>query len=62
MSVSLKVACCQVGVSTKGLSLVHRSSTERGVCECNSEASIRGVQGPLGLSGHEKKQLIKFKE
>ena len=35
------VVCCQVEVSTKGLSLVQRSSTEYGVSnECDREAPL----------------------
>jgi len=31
----VSVMCCQVEVSITGLSLVHRSPTERGVSECD---------------------------
>ena len=34
------VVCCQVEVSTTGRSFVQRSPTDRGVSECDSEASI----------------------
>ena len=41
MSLSLvSVVCLQVEVSASGLSLVRRCPTERGVSECDREASI----------------------
>ena len=36
----MSVVCLQVEVSAAGLSLVRRSPTERGVSECDCEASI----------------------
>jgi len=36
----VSVVCCHVEVSDSGLSFVRRSPTERGVTECDREASI----------------------
>jgi len=36
----VSVECCHVEVSASGCSLVQKSSTERGVSECDREASI----------------------
>jgi hypothetical protein len=45
----VSVVCCQVEVSATGWSLVQRSPTECGVCECGREASIlRRPRPPRG--------------
>ena len=36
----VSVECCQIEVSTSGLSFVQRSTTERGVSESDCEASV----------------------
>jgi hypothetical protein len=43
----VKVVCCQVEVSETGWSLVQRSPTERGVCQCDREASIMRRPWPI---------------
>jgi hypothetical protein len=40
------VVCCQVEVSASRLSLVQRSPTDRGVSECDREASLMGGPWP----------------
>jgi len=44
----VSVAFCQVEVSVSDLSLVSRSPTERGVSECDREASIMRRTWPTG--------------
>jgi hypothetical protein len=47
--VDVYCVCCQVDVCAMGRSLVQRSSTECGVCECHHEASI--MRRPWPTSG-----------
>jgi hypothetical protein len=44
---SLVNVVCQIEVSATGRSLVQRSPTDCSVSECDREASVRGVSGPL---------------
>ena len=50
------VVCCQVEVPSSGWSLVQRSPTECGVCECDRGASTMRRPWPTGrLSRHKEK-------
>ena len=54
MDICLMCLCCQVEVSATDWSLVQRSRTERGVSECDCEASIMRRPCPSkGLLRHE---------
>jgi len=52
----VSVVCCQVEVSGKGRSLVHRSPTECGVSGCDHETSYRR------LSVHPRFTLFTIKQ
>ena len=53
----MSVVCLQVEVSAAGLSLVRRSPTERGVSECDCEASITRRPWPSRGCCATKKKL-----
>jgi hypothetical protein len=56
----VNVVCCQVEVSASGWSLVQRSPTERGVSECDREASVMRTPWPnLGYRAINKKLVTK---
>jgi hypothetical protein len=54
----VSVVCSQVDVSAAGRSLVQRSPTECGLCECDLETSTMRRSSALAVSGHKKKKEI----